>query len=375
MMKISLLYILLLLWNHSYAQDFKLATIRNGNSFICKEKVVRIPWANVVAKYPGIDTENFSVKQSGVKAALMHQFETVGTGRIENLLVLVSVPAKSSITLLWKKEKPKQTKPKVYGRFIPERKDDFAWENDLIAFRMYGKALQSTNENAHGMDVWSKRTKEMIIDKWYNGADYHKDHGEGLDYYGVGNTLGAGNMAPYINDSIIYIGNFNSWQVLDNGPIRVSFKLGYEKVMIGKASIQLERIITLDAGTRMNKITVLAKMEGTDTLPMVAGIVLRKEPGVKWMDEQKGVMVYWEPTHPQHGTTGVAIIDVTGNKPMHIKNMQMLMRINMVNGKPYTYYAGACWDNQGDILNAEEWKQWVIGFYDALQTPLIIAME
>src|SRR5205807_229968 len=30
---------------------------------------------------------------------------------------------------------------KAYGRFVRERFDDFAWENDLIAHRTYGKAL------------------------------------------------------------------------------------------------------------------------------------------------------------------------------------------------------------------------------------------
>jgi hypothetical protein len=32
---------------------------------------------------------------------------------------------------------------KVYGRFVRERFDDFAWENDRIAHRMYGKALET----------------------------------------------------------------------------------------------------------------------------------------------------------------------------------------------------------------------------------------
>ena len=26
---------------------------------------------------------------------------------------------------------------KVYGRYVPERKDDFAWENEYAAFRLY----------------------------------------------------------------------------------------------------------------------------------------------------------------------------------------------------------------------------------------------
>jgi Domain of unknown function (DUF4861) len=375
MKRILIIFGLMVVWHYSFEQDLKLATIHNANEFICKDKVVSIPWKNVIAKYPDIDTSNFSVRQSGVKWPILQQFETAGTGGIVNLLVLVTVPSKSAITLYWNRKKSERVPAKVYGRFVPERKDDFAWENELIAFRMYGKALQFTNENAHGIDVWSKRTKELIIDRWYKGADYHKDHGEGLDYYGVGNTLGAGNMAPYLNDSIVYPGNFSTWKVLDNGPLRVSFSLGYDRILIGKVALQMEKAISLDAGTRMNKITVKAKMEGTKSLPIVTGIVQRKEPGVKWMDEQRGIMVYWEPAHPQHGTTGVAVADTTGQKIMQITNGQMLMRCTLENNIPYTYYAGACWDKQGDIINAEDWRQWINRFYDELKHPLVVSFQ
>ena len=35
---------------------------------------------------------------------------------------------------------------KAYGRFVRERFDDFAWENDRIAHRTYGKALETWKE-------------------------------------------------------------------------------------------------------------------------------------------------------------------------------------------------------------------------------------
>ena len=47
-------------------------------------------------------------------------------------------------------------RPRVHVRFVPERKDDFAWENDLIAFRAYGPALRYFPEDS-GFDAWPKR--------------------------------------------------------------------------------------------------------------------------------------------------------------------------------------------------------------------------
>src|SRR5687767_4261811 len=54
----------------------------------------------------------------------------------------------------------------TYCRAVPERADDFAWENDLAAFRVYGPALRSKPENS-GIDCWLKRVEYPIIDKWY----------------------------------------------------------------------------------------------------------------------------------------------------------------------------------------------------------------
>ena len=59
--------------------------------------------------------------------------------------------------------------PKVYGRYVPERKDDFAWENEFAAWRMYGPALKAENPS-NGVDLWLKASPELIVDSFY--ADY-----------------------------------------------------------------------------------------------------------------------------------------------------------------------------------------------------------
>ena len=56
--------------------------------------------------------------------------------------------------------------PKVYGRFVPERKDDFAWENEYAAFRMYGPALRPENPS-NGVDLWLKASPELVVDRFY----------------------------------------------------------------------------------------------------------------------------------------------------------------------------------------------------------------
>jgi len=72
---------------------------------------------------------------------------------------------------------------RTHARFVPERLDDFAWESDRIAHRVYGQAIM-TDPKEHlissGVDVWVKSVHYPILDKWYKSGADHKDSGEGL---------------------------------------------------------------------------------------------------------------------------------------------------------------------------------------------------
>ena len=55
---------------------------------------------------------------------------------------------------------------KAYGRFVRERFDDFAWENDRIAHRTYGKALinwKGEPLTSSSIDIWSKLRWERCM--------------------------------------------------------------------------------------------------------------------------------------------------------------------------------------------------------------------
>src|SRR3569832_9603 len=83
---------------------------------------------------------------------------------------------------------------KAYGRFVRERHDDFAWENDRVAHRVYGPALETYPKEmliSSGIDVWVKRVPKLLINEWYMTDVYHQDHGEGADFYSVGKTRGC----------------------------------------------------------------------------------------------------------------------------------------------------------------------------------------
>lgn len=159
--------------------------------------------------------------------------------------------------------------PKVFGRFVPERKDDFAWENEYAAFRMYGPALRPENPS-NGVDLWLKATPELIVDSFYYrehvlGLPYHINYGKGLDCYKVAHTCGAGGLVvltansqePTAKSQIWIGGPYDRWQILEQTPDRFVFRLEYDSLLVADHILRESITITAESGTPFNKAQVV----------------------------------------------------------------------------------------------------------------------
>lgn len=335
----------------------KKISITNTSTLNYESKVVEIPWKEIITQYPKLDSTNFRIVEAVLKEEVPFQLEYAGNSMIKNVLVQLSLKANAIIELEIEQKTPRAITSKTFGRYVPERLDDFAWENDIIAFRMYGKALELQGKgNAYGTDVWVKNTDKLVIDERYKRGKYHEDHGDGMDYYHVGFTLGAGNIAPYKNDSIWYSKNYYQYKVLDNGPLRTSFQLDFETWLVAGEKVIATKTVSLDAGTQLNKITVSYVFENDEIMPAVIGIIKRPEEGGKeLLNTEDGILSYWEPTHGNDGTTGVGVIIPSKVNDMKVINDQFLAEVEVLNNVPFIYYTGAVWDKAGVITNNEQW--------------------
>ena len=351
-------------------------TISNSSSIERKAELISVDWKSIQAAYPSIDTANFKVVNKATKKELAWQLEKKGRDAIVHLLVQVDVPANSKLVLQLLKGKSTPAPVKTYGRYVPERKDDFAWENDKIAFRMYGKELEKTpKEMAYGMDVWVKSTDRMVINERYKRGKYHEDLGDGMDYYHVGFTLGAGNIAPMIKDSIYYDGTYARYKVLDNGPLRTSFQLEYNEWNAAGMKLRATKTITLDAGTHFNKVEVAYAGDTMAALPLVVGIIKRKEQGAMLLDELNGSMAYWEPLHGADGITGVGSFLLEPALGIKVTAMQLLMQTSTPKAKPIVYYTGAAWNKAGVFTDAQGWFSHVQLAKTKIMQPLQVGIE
>lgn len=302
-----------------------------------------------------------------------------GGEKPQSLIFPVSLEAGKQAVFVVKQGEPVKIPSKTFARFIPERKDDMAWENDRIAFRMYGPGL-ANEYPSNGVDVWLKRTTNLIINKWYKNdmagkASYHRDNGEGLDCYKVGHTLGAGGIAPYSKDSL-WIGRyFDRYKVLDNGPLRSSFVLYYDKIPYGRKFLKAELVITLDAGSNLNEAVV--KYTGdTANIRLAAGIFLHDSIQSISGDATKGYLGYAENAYSESDYPLVAAgRSFTGvvfpGKVIETKQLagHLLAICDYRMGEEFRYYFGAGWNKHG-FASDQDWFGYLSSKRTALLQPL-----
>lgn len=318
--------------------------------------------------YEGMDTPQKFIFQADVKAKNTRTYTIIG--RI----------------------KPEIYKQKTHGRFAPERYDDYIWENDRVAFRIYGLALIEKDGPSNGLDAIMKRTENLFLDKIYKDytekkISYHVDHGEGADCYKVGRSLGDGAMAPYVNNTLWLGFNFSAYETLDNGPVRTSFRLGYDAFNVNNTPVKETRIISLDAGSQMNKIIEI--YNGLDgKYPVAAGIVLKNEGKVvdvqkadpnhkPIMAPEKGYIIYSEvgdKSKPDHdnGIVYTAVVFPEELKEAKVAEEHVLAIVDYAANSELTYYAGAGWSKWG-FETAEAWDEYVQNFALKIRNPLKIS--
>jgi len=339
-----------------------------------KDDLIEVDWNGFAKSNSTVLAASFIVEDQLTGKQLPYQIIQDEAHKPVQLLIQASIAPNSSLRVVIKKGTPEAFKTKTFGRMVPERKDDFAWENDKIAFRMYGPALQATGEISNGIDVWVKSTSNLIIDKWYKLDDYHVDHGEGLDYYKVGPSLGAGGIAPTANGKLFYSKNWASFKILATGNLRTVFELTYSPWLFNGKEITENKRITLNAGSHLNQIEVTYKIKDLDTISVAMGILKRSGKGVSVLNEKLGYISYWEPTNTQFGTTAIGLV-VPENSGMSVLENHFSALGEAVNNKPFTYYQGACWDKAGVFLNDQSWEKYLKEFDLKLKTPLKIRIN
>jgi hypothetical protein len=255
---------------------------------------------------------------------------------------------------------------------VPERLDDFAWENDRTIQRLYGPALQNSPDetSGSGVDVWVKNTPALVMDAWYAGADYHVDHGEGLDGYTVGTTRGAGGTAVWL-DGVLYASlDYVSWKVIADGPLRAVFELTYAPWSAGALSVSEVKRVSLDAGSQLSRMQSTITIASGGSTTVAAG--LAAATGTVTLAPDQTWATVWQPLEGAgNGDLGIALVP-SGPATLEQASGHVLASSSIASGSALTYYAGGGW-SKGGFADSAAWNDYVQAFATRVGSPLIVS--
>jgi len=263
------------------------------------------------------------------------------------------------------------------ANYIPQRKDDFAWENDKIAFRMYGQELQRTELISSGIDVWVKKVEKPVMQDLYDkGHDYyHSDNPLGIDFFTVGTTLGCGGLGVWQDGKLQLSLNYYDWEIVANGPIRTVFDLCYKPWQMGDVKVSEVKRITLDKGSNFNRIESKFYAD-VNNVTFAVGIVKCERNGNVTCSKDSSWLSYWQNPDPNFGIIGCAVIlPVKSGGYQSAEDEKNYFILTKAKNNSVIYYAGAGWNKTAGFESEEKWTAFVERTAKLIENPLQIQIQ
>ena len=255
----------------------------------------------------------------------------------------------------------------AYGRFVPEREDDFTWENDKVAFRVYGPSSGGQGP-VSGVDPWFKKVDYAIIDKWYaehlDGQSYHEDNGEGHDIYHVGPSRGVGGTAIWIDGVAYPAAMYNSYEVHESGGDVVEFTLHYAwDTPLG--AVTESKTISLALGSQLYEVYSIFTLDGEPaSLPIAIGLATHDEAAEVFSNAESGRISTWEIMQGNGVGTGALLAPERAQEILHAPSEEKdashiwLITTSDDNGG-LAFSAGFAWEAAGEITSSDHWVNYL----------------
>ena len=375
------------------AAERMVVTVRHELKAARPAETITVPWTEVARRLPGALMLQLAVRDAHGRL-LPHQVTNVaplardpkGAGIAYGELIFQHDFAADEPSAWFTVEKSATVAPpfpvKAYARYVPERLDDFAWENDKIGHRTYGPALAEPAPPGSdkevlvtsGLDIWFKRPSYPIIDRWYNkGHDhYHREEGEGLDMYAVGRTRGAGGSGIWVDGRLFTSRNYSAWRVLANGPVRAVFELDYAAWDAQGVPVSETKRFTVDAGHYFDSVESTFSTPGSQTLTVALG--LNKKPA--YAEQTPEVATYRAPDtlmqwvrQRSAGDFGTAIV-LPGAEGYAADADNELILVKARSGQPLRYHLGAAASWSGEFAAAPAWQSYVEAYRKRIASPI-----
>jgi hypothetical protein len=372
------------------AADQFTVTVTNDPGIARPAEVITLPWREVARRFPNVLASHIVVKDAAGDVIPDQLLNFNPEEHRDNYLALIfqhdfAAGERTAVFTVGAVAEPVPPfPPKVAARYVPERFDDFGWENDRIAHRIYGPGLDSpaagkTRMISSGIDVWAKRVRYLTNDRWYLMGHYHDDNGEGLDMYDVGTARGDGGTGIWDGRKLRVSQNWKTWKVLANGPVRAVFEISYAPWDAGNGVMVAEtKRCTVDAGHNLDGVEdTYTFHNAADELTVAIG--LGKHPKAVTSDLTKDTgghwMTLWE-NYPKNGSIGCGVLLDPGCLADYAEeDVDWLMLAKVKSGRPLHYNIGACWSKSGDFTSKEDWNAYLAACAQREQSPVKVTFS
>ena len=367
-------------------------------------ETISVPWTRVAETLPGALIHHLEVRDAAgrvlpyqVTNVLPTLKDATGQGAAYGELLFqhdFAAGEKSAVFTIGKTEAVTPPFPvKAFARYVPERLDDFAWENDKIAHRIYGPGLAAPAPAgsgkevlvSSGIDVWCKRVSYPIVDRWYNKGHnfYHKyDLSEGMDMYNVSQSRGCGGTGIWNGHELAVSSNYHTWKVLENGPVRAVFELTYDAWPADGCRVAETKRFTVEAGHNLDRMESTFTVTEGAAKELTVAIGLHKFPTDKGQDPKidfapvpaNGSLTQWV-VQKTHGSLATAVI-VSGAafQGYAEDKVNRLVLARVAPGQPLHYLIGAGWSAAGEFTTEQAWTDYVAACAARERSPVTVTL-
>lgn len=241
---------------------------------------------------------------------------------------------------------------------------------------------QSNIDKAFFRNIGNKEGVDFVD----RATSFHLDHGQGLDCYNVGPSLGCGTPALMLGDSLVMPYCYKDYEILDNGPLEFTLSLTYPTVNIDGQNVTEHRLISLAKGSNFNRMTVW--YDGLSRPMDIAGGFVVHTSASEDLTLGKDFIAYDDPTdsYERHNFQiyVAAIFPEGGVKTRFVPDRNHLkqgiygnavgVKRSVKAGEKFSYWFGASWCQSG-TPDHDFWMMQIERFKQNFGNPIITSIK
>jgi hypothetical protein len=246
----------------------------------------------------------------------------------------------------------KDYRERTYALFSTKY-EGLGWESEDIAFRIYF-------DPRNAIDIYGKRRRSLQL-RMYAAPEYpyHDESPEGRDIFKVGESIGIGAMAAWVDGKVVRAANVKerTWRIISLGPVRTIVELEYRRWNLGSKTITARSRISMWAGEHgfyhslgvdpQESITLVTGFPVKQNVPLMKSSPAR-EGGATWMATWGEQVVAPGATATQElsgQNLGLAILTLNASVDLSEDKANYLMRF-APQKEEVSWYALAAWDQE-----------------------------